>query len=55
MSHDIYAKQLGSVAYTCCKVNVVLFLRCFLLRNPSSKSPAAWLPKEPLFTEEHGQ
>lgn len=36
---------------TCCKVNVVLFLRCFLRRNPSSKSAGAWLPKPLEFTE----
>lgn len=30
---------------TCWRVKVVRFLRCFLRRNPSSKSPVEWLPK----------
>lgn len=32
-------------APTCCKVKVVRLRRCFLRRNPSSKSPAEWPPK----------
>lgn len=30
---------------TCWSVNVVRFRRCFLRKNPSSKSPVGWLPK----------
>lgn len=38
--------------HTCCRVKVVLFLRCFLRRKPSSKSAGVWFPNPLEFTED---
>lgn len=37
--------RAGDRAPTCCRVKVVRLRRCFLRRNPSSKSPAECAPK----------
>ena len=41
---EVAGFQKGDII-TCWRVNVVLLRRCFLRRNPSSKSPVEWLPK----------
>ena len=41
---EVAGSQKGDIV-TCWRVNVVRLRRCFLRRNPSSKSPVEWLPK----------
>lgn len=42
---SLQGPEREGLARTCCRVNVVLFLRCFLRKKPSSKSPVEWPPK----------